>query len=605
MKKIIFIALLGILAFVSCQEDLTIVSDSRPKPITKSVGSDSPADTLSYNKVDTIKISKCDALKIVEPIINKYPDTWVDISDEIIPSCTTIAYNDFGVPLEVNDMSYIVSPDYDSWLIALGFDHSFLGRQEIIHLFVNSQTGEYKELSLIGRAIVKWDYSRYIHEYPNKTVGPNNSKNATPTIRSYEPNKWAVIISGGGDVSINYKCFWYDVCSIYNQLISVGFSKSNIYCLVSDGNDTAIDRRVSSYMFDNSPTDFDEDNYSDVDYPAKEEWISEVFDTIGSLAQPGDELLVFMTGHGSYNGVTLWGTDVLSPTELNSELNKLDPGVLVDVVMGESYSGSFISTLANTNRTIAAACLSTETVAAEIYLCTHFLFGWTVNIGYYYNYSDDLYVTPYELFLSANAYTDTFINTPTHPQYSSTPTDFGSKHSIDSGMIPVITGNNSISLNANTAYSISYLPPLASTTWTVGNNMTLVSYSDSTVTVRGDFWDPYNFVSSGTTLSATISVSGKDHEITRAIDAVWKPGQYMNFNLIQGGGGFYSIGEGYNLSGAYGYYWECTNPNWQITYQDENHVYITEGNTSDPVYLMVTLNDPYGGSVFVFDQVYP
>lgn len=597
MKRFYFLFLVGIL-LMGCQKDIVILNGSPSTLLTKS----GDPDTLTTNKIDTIMVSKWDALKIVEPITSKYPDRWVDISNDVIPANSIIAYNDLGVQLEVDDLQYTISPDYDSWLLSLGYDQSFLGKQSILHFYVNVYTGEYKEVNLEGRAIVEWDYSRYTFVNTDKNTNRNNSKDSPPALRNTTPNKWAVIIGGGVDRMNNFSCFWYDVYYAYNRIINVlDYSKACVYCLVSDGNDTAEDRMIANYVFDDSPTDYDGDNISDVDYPAQKVWISDVFDTISSLAVSGDEVLVFMTGHDYFNqGITLWGGEILTPSELNYELNKLDQGIMIDVVMGQSYSGCFIPTLESTNRTITTACNSTETASVDIYLYNHFLYEWT-NSLYPYSSNGDSYVTPYEAYTAACTIAPFLYNFSNHPQFSSTPTSFGSSHSLSGGYIPYISGSNYLSTNVNGIFTITNFPYSASVTWTVGDNASLVSSADSTAVIKGFISTPTQYTASNTTITASIVVSGKSHVISKQIESVWKPGSFIGNNHINGGNGVYSI---VTYPGAYGFNWLCINPDWQIISQNGGYVLVSEGNTADPVYLSVSFYDPLGEMITIVDQVF-
>lgn len=600
MKKISFTALMAILAFVSCQEDL-IVNDFLSEPVTKSGDS----DTLFSNKVDTVKISKCDALKIVEPITSKYPGRWVDISDDIILAGTKIAYNQLGHIREVDDLSYYCSPDYDAWGLVVDGDLSVMGPQSIIHIFVNVSTGEYDVVELSGRAIVKWDTSRYVFEYPDKDSIPNARDFSVPPPRTSSHAKYAVLISGGTDMYNNTSCFFNDTKRIYNILIdSLHYSKSAIFVYMSDGTDPTYDQRTGPYSYTSSDADLDNDGTADT-IAAQRSTLSNGFSILGLWAQPGDEVFVFMTDTGYYDGsFNLWSGEALYPNELNKWLNKLNPLVKVDIVMGQSYSGAFISTIATTNRTITTSCSAYETAHRNTYIYTDFLSKWTNAISFYADVNttdkfNDAYATPLELYNSANNWI--LSQYSEHPQYSSTPNDFGERHSLCGDVIPYLTGSSVLSQNYNSSFTVTNCPVPCLISWDVGNDVSLVSYSDSTAFVKGNITSSSRFYSSNTRVTAEIIVDGYMHHITKTIDAVWKPGQYMNYNLIQGQSGLYWVGN--TNSGAYGYYWESSDPAWQITGQYNNYVYVSEGYTSDPVYLMVTFYDPFGGSIFVFDQV--
>ena len=189
MKELNIILFTLILAiFVSCQADLNPGDAFPSAPVTKSDDSSSI--------VDTLRLSKEDALKIVEPITSKYPDRWVDISNDIIPAGTSIAYNPLGHIREVDDLKYYNSPNFDAWLLVIEGDLSIMGIQPITHIFVNVVTGEYITVELNGRAIIEWDSSRYVFEYPAEDGTLEVRDYSLPPERSSSHGKYAVIYHG-------------------------------------------------------------------------------------------------------------------------------------------------------------------------------------------------------------------------------------------------------------------------------------------------------------------------------------------------------------------------------------------------------------------------
>lgn len=607
MKKYSILMSLVLLALVSCQEELNINNDILSTPVTKNRDSDSSfgTDTTSLNETDTCKISKWDALEIVEPITSKYPDRWVYISNEIIPAGSLISYNMLGHTREVDKQSFYTSPDFDAWLLMIEEDLSIMGQQNVLHLFVDVNSGEVFSKELAGRAIVDWDTSRNVILDSADDPLLTTRDFSTPPDRSSSHGKYAVIISGGTDMYNNTSCFYNDTRRIYNILIdSLHYFRSAIFVYMSDGTDPTADQRTSSNTYISSPTDLDNDGTADV-IAAQRSRLSNGFSILALWAQPGDEVLVFMTDTGYYDGsFNLWDGEALYPNELKKWLNRLNPLVKVDIVMGQSYSGAFISTIAATNRTITTSCSANETAHRNTYSYSYFLDKWTNAISVYADvsttdYFNDAYATPYELYGSANSWITAHYSE--QPQYSSTPSDFGEKHSLCGDVIPYLTGSSILSQNSYSSFTVTNCPVPCLMSWDVGTDVSLVSYSDSTAIVKGNISSFSRFYSSNTRVTAKIIVDGYMHHITKVIDAVWKPGQYMNYNLIQGQSGLYWVGN--TNSGAYGYYWESSDPAWQITSQYNNYVYVSEGYTSDPVYLMVTFYDPFGGSIFVFDQV--
>lgn len=591
-KRIVSVLLMGTMAFMSCQKERKLMNDVPLEPLTRSIDS-----ALGGH---TPHISKKEALKIVEPITSKYPDRWVDISDEIIPAGTRIAYNTVGHLMDVDDCSYCLSPGYDSWLLVIDNDLAVSGKEQHIHIFVDVESGVYSTMELKGRAIIGWDTSRNICIHSDEESRTDGVTNQRLPERSSSTTRWAVIISGGIDSLSNKSRYYNDCVNIYSKLTQeLGYPKGNIFCLMSDGTDPALDQRTGPNTYINSNPDLDGDGTNDVQYRANRTSITSVFNSLSLLVSPGDEVLVFMTDHGSSSGYfCLWDHEALFPNQLNWELNKLGSSVMIDVVMGQCYSGAFISPLSASNRTIATSCTSTESAWAREYQYNYFLHYWTEQIINSATYGDR-YVTPSELFLSA--YNSVVSSHNQTPQYSSTPTDFGTTHSIAGEIIPYITGSDILSTNINSYYSIVNYPNPSSVTWSTDSEAYIVSHTDSTAVVKGSITSPGHFCEPGAFVHADLVVDGVSHRISKNITSVWKPGQYLNGNNIWGSNGNYQIR---HLGGEYGYVWQSDNPAWQITGYDDFMASIFEGYTNNPVNLIVYFYDPLGEMIVVIEQVH-
>lgn len=593
MKKIVSVLLMGTMAFMSCQKERELMNNVPFEPLSRSIDSAFGGQTPH--------ISKEEALKIVEPITSKYSDRWVDISDEIIPAGTRIAYNTMGHQLDIDDLSYCLSPDFDSWLLVIDNDASITGSHRHIHFFVNVMTGEYLTVELEGRAIIEWDTARNICIYPETISGFDGKKsNQRLPERSYGVTQWAVIISGGCDSLSNKSRYYNDCVNIYSKLTQVlGYPKGNIFCLMADGTNPALDQRIGPNTYISSDPDLDNDGTDDIQYEANRTNIASVFNSLSLLVSPGDEVLVFMTDHGtSYGNFCLWGSETLSPSQLNTELNKLGTSVLIDVVMGQCYSGAFISPLSASNRTIATSCTSTEVAWALGYQYNYFLHYWTEQIVNSAT-GGDRYVAPSELYESA--YNSVVSSHDQHPQFSSIPTDFGTTHSIAGEIIPYITGSDILSTNRNSLYSIVNYPNATSVTWSTDSEASIVSHTDSTAVVKGNITSPGRFCEPGAFVHADLVVDGVSHRISKKITSVWKPGQFLNGNNIWGSNGNYQIR---HLGGEYGYVWQSDNPAWQITGYNDFMASIFEGNTNNPVNLIVYFYDPLGEMIVVIEQVH-
>ena len=607
MKKIILSAIF-LMALVACQEELLVKGDYPIEPITKS--GEEPSDGKEP------AISKWDALKIVEPITSKYPDRTVFISDQLIPADTEIAYNMLGHVMDIDDLSYYKTPEFDSWLILIEGDESIMGEQPILHLFVDAQTGQYTEVELRGKAIVGWDTSRETNTVSKDEIRITDFTSRTAPERSSGPAKFAVLLSGGTDKYNNTSCFYYDIKRMYNVLIdSLGYSKSGIFVLMSDGTDPAADRKTGPYSYDSSPWDLDGDGDGDIDFEAKKSRLTNIFNVLQLWVQDGDEVLVYISDIGHSGGyINLWDGDTLDPSELNFLLNKLGAygsSVKVDVVLGPSYSGSFIADISANNRTITTSSAYNETAHRNTYNYTYFLKYWTDALvlnsdGNTTDIYNDAYASPYELYSSANKIIRTSYANE-HPQYDSTPSDFGEMHSLDGEVIPFLTGSDYLSTINTCSYTVTNCPTPCLIGWYTGTNVAQVSSADSTIVVRGSGLASTEYYYPDTFVSANIIYKGKMHNITKRITSVWKPGAYIGQHYITGSNGDYHLLH-YPQVGTYpgttGYQWFTNNSAWQIINQNGGSVYLYEGTTSGHVDLSVVFEDPFGGTIYVSDQVH-
>lgn len=620
MKINISLIILGLLALVSCQEKLNI-NDIMSTPVTKSGDSDSAfgVDSSSANKTETIKIGKWDALKIAEPITSKYSNRWIDISNEIIPANSRIEYSTSGLKAHEEKSLFLDSPETDSWLLVVGPDVTMNNRQPLLHLFVDIKSGEVTEKWLDGMAVTEWDTSRNIYIENNEKIFEKEKPSASYSKTTH--SKWAVIIGGASSSYYNYERYWKDCRDAYLALTQeLNYPANNIYCLFSDGQNIANDRRIAPNTYDSSPWDFDGDGYADIDYSATKANVSWVFNVLGVLAYSGDEVLVFVTGQGERSGntsyISLWGGDTLSPVELSSELSKLEPGVTIDIVMGQSYSGGFTSLHQGFDRTIVAATGATEiSHGIEWGDFDFFLHYWTealysnnVNPNTTGAYSNgDGYLSSFEIFKYAENESYSFTHTSLYsetPQINSGPDAYSWGHDLEgNSFVPYITGPDYVSVNTINLYTLNGLSSSYSRSWLNSTNLYKVSSNTNTISVRGNITSSSQFVSLGANVTARFSDLGENIDITKQIISVWKPGQYLYCGHIYGGNGVYSIG-GYGWDGTYGYNWESGNDAWQITGQNDNIVYVSEGYTPDPVPLMVSFFDPLGEMIFVLDQVH-
>ena len=91
-----------------------------------------------------------------------------------------------------------------------------------------------------------------------KKAVPSLNEGASTASRTY-----AVILSGGVDKFSNYERYWNDCSFIYQTLVNkYGVPKQNIYPIMSDGDNPAVDMHCPSGSFVSQPLDLDFDGVS-------------------------------------------------------------------------------------------------------------------------------------------------------------------------------------------------------------------------------------------------------------------------------------------------------------------------------------------------------
>jgi hypothetical protein len=171
-------------------------------------------------------------------------------------------------------------------------------------------------------------------------------------------NCYAVILSGGYDLTNNHIRYWGDAAFIYSTLtLKYGYRKGNVFALISDGLNPASDRSDDT----NSPTDLDGDGYFDTFGAATAENVSNLFRNLQASLKPTDQLFVFLTDHGAPTDgagdwdveLNLWNQEVLRDAELRALTEPIACPVFF--AMEQCHSGGFVDDLGQFNRAVATA----------------------------------------------------------------------------------------------------------------------------------------------------------------------------------------------------------------------------------------------------------
>ncbi len=243
---------------------------------------------------------------------------------------------------------------------------------------------------------------------------------------------WALIISGGADQGNNHIRYWNDCSVIYRALVEYyGYADDHIRVLISDGTNPAVDRSNGT----NSPADLDGDGDADIEYPATQVYISQVFAELAATLTASDQLFIYTTDHGGQASghdcyLNLWSSQTLADDQLAAHVATL-PCQSIICTFEQCYSGGMIDDLAGDRRVIATAANWDELSWAmgPDYVYDTFVYHWTSAVAWETpagvpvdaDSNNDGVVSMHEAFLYAEAH-DTEDETP---QYSSTPAGLG------------------------------------------------------------------------------------------------------------------------------------------------------------------------------------
>ena len=557
---------------------------------------------------DDVSTSTSVSEELIQPLIDKYAidgRTWF-VSKNLIPANTVLKYGPLGVYDPNSEYcGTIESPEFDAWLLVIGDDPRLNGPSlNQLHLFINPDTGAYKEMHVAGMVSgIEWDDS-----FDKSYEGPSpfsydfqGQVRAETKAGSSTDGCYAVIISGGWNKDKNYPRYWNDCQYIYQRLTkTLGYNENNIYCLVSDGTSTAGDIPVGAHTYANSPLDFDNDGDNDIQYSATKQNITKVFNLLKSKNSSVKHLLLFVTDHGSPGGrICLWNETELTAAELKAELNKL-PNVKMDIVMGQCYSGAFISPLAANNRTIATACAANEfSYGNDTY--DYFLRWWTDAFDPTKASTAD---TNHDNLISLREAFNYALREPVavsgveHPQYASNPTLYGYAHELSGGTIPLIAGSEN--MKADVQYTYTLTVPATSVRWSCSSELRTINQTSSAITVQSTL-PRDKYVDVGARIYAHATIDGEENVIEKYIFSIWRSGWFSNQNKIYyTADGDYTVETGY---GAYDYQWGSSNSTWTFfPPSGSSHVRITAPYPGTAT-VYVAFKNPFGETVAVGQEI--
>lgn len=311
MKKVyscIFIAFL----FFCFETKSQILSQQEAKNIVLQLYSDTIYDNYQIYQRNNIMYEDEVLMTLFDTVVNIEDDSYVFFVDEV-------PYNSWG-----HSCKYVLINTSDTSITT--YSNTMppdLGIYEII-----------KETSI---------------EIPTGLIIPNFEKFGSSS-KHCENNdsQYAVIINGGINKYTNYQRYWNDCSFIYTTLVNTyGYKKSNIYVLMSDGQNSGVDQILPNNSFVSSPLDLDGDGVCDIQYSATKSNISIVFDSLAAKMTADDNLFIFTIDHGGYNSETqesflcLWNNEIITAREFGMELLKLNQNTVINTVMGQCNAGGF------------------------------------------------------------------------------------------------------------------------------------------------------------------------------------------------------------------------------------------------------------------------
>ena len=176
-------------------------------------------------------------------------------------------------------------------------------------------------------------------------------------------HRYAVIISGGANSQSNYTRYWNDCSYFFKTLKANGFLQNNIYVLMSDGQDPAVDQSDGT----SSNWDLDGDGVYDIRYSATKQSITAVFNELAGKMTSEDILYIFTTDHGGNDATTnpfpylnndvvlwLWNVTYITNADFAVEVNKVTAKAIIGI-FEQCFSGGFVEALKAPNRVLLSA----------------------------------------------------------------------------------------------------------------------------------------------------------------------------------------------------------------------------------------------------------
>ena len=328
-------------------------------------------------------------------------------------------------------------------------------------------------------------------------------------------NKYAIIINGGYNSTVNHPQYWNDCSIVYKMLKNeYGYSDNNIFVIMSDGTSSAADLSDGT----SSPVDLDGDGISDIDYSANLGNISAVFNTVGSYTSYGGDIFIYITGyHGGYSNnkthpLCVWQEQELTLSDFLTYMGVISSNAKIHSLINLKHNDKLLDYFSSRNNTTVASCDNNNTVTVQNKSYSRFTYNWTAamtgeNPGTTSVVDADLDNDDNISFLEAFKYAKNYENSGDISSNTESGSDYlGYTHGLAGKLfdLPILTGSQHINISNTGVYSILNLPPSATVEWQYPSSLSNTSTDQS---MRRLYAINTNLTIPNIEVSATISVA--------------------------------------------------------------------------------------------------
>ena len=591
MKNISALILIVAMAMISCTKE------SKEEP---------------YNP-DGSPITQAQALEIVKEEIDEYDMVYVT---------SAIARKNMVLDIPM-DGSRVVKVPCDSWIVAIDSDPLANGGQKWLYIYVDAYTGNADKES--------WEWGMPWQEgieficVKNTFAGITKSEMKI-SCNSYSyslmesgdsmSNNWAVIISGGANPILNHERYWNNCSAMYKCLRNVyNYRRDRIFVLMSDGVSSDPDRHLNNGWYESSPQDLDGDGNDDINFSATKANISTVFNYLRDHVAVDEQVLVFVTDHGSRHDdesyITLWGGSEISASEFANEVKKINDSSRKHVVLGQCYSGGFIGPLSSCwNVSVATACAYNQASSARSgSMYDEFLYHWISAAagrtpgGAVVNADLNGYdgVSAEEIF----RYSQNKDEKDEASQYASSPGPMGEKYGLSGEEFgyPVFTaGARHLTSDAEGyPFELSNLPRAYTTVWSSNKN-SVYFRQDTPSSVRA-FKDTDDAMAENQ-VKVDLTTSFKTYSFKSDI-YLWESGINFTETLIGGslsGGSFFLP---FNCSDVTSYEWMIDGVEYEVINSGAHFMdFVLTGEVPEEYAVSVSFENPLGSGTTIVRRFY-